>query len=78
MKASFGEAERVTYRQKPSTQIKEGFAQARPWVGSHSVPRFELDPHTWYEPLEVVTDLQTLNLSAFRQALAPASALQPM
>ena len=47
-------------------------------VGSHSVPRFESEPQTEYVPFVVVTDLQTLNLSADAQPVLPASLSQAM
>ena len=55
-----------------------GLPQALPCVGSQSVPRFEFDPQTEYVPFVVVTDLQTLNLSAAAQAVGPASASHAM
>ena len=55
-----------------------GLAQFLPTVGSQSVPRFVVEPHTEWAPELVVTLLQTLNLSALLQAFAPASASQPM
>jgi hypothetical protein len=46
------------------------FGQFLPIVGSQSLPRFVLEPQTWYEPLSVVTVLQMLNWSAVWQAFA--------
>ena len=55
-----------------------GAAHALFWVGSHSVPRFEAEPHTEWLPELVVTALQTLNVSAFLHASGPASASHAM
>jgi hypothetical protein len=51
----------------------EGLVQIFPWVGSHSFPRFEDEPQTLYVPVEVVTGLQRLKLSACWHVLAPLS-----
>ena len=47
-------------------------------VGLHSEPRFVLDPQTSYVPLDVVTDLHSLNWSALWHAAAPASGSHAM
>src|SRR4051812_25230772 len=53
------------YLQKPSMQtLPAAQVLAGVAVGSHSLPRFDDDPQTSCAPELVVTDLQTLNLSA--------------
>jgi hypothetical protein len=47
-------------------------------VGSQSVPKLPVEPHTEYVPPLVVTDLHWLNLSAFLHASVPASAEHAM
>ena len=66
----------VVQRQKPSMHTS-GLLQLRPWAASHSVPRFDSEPHTEYVPVEVVTFLQTLKRSLARQA-SDASASHAM
>lgn len=58
-----------SYLQKPSMQILPG-AQPTPWVGSHSLPRFSLEPHTSCMPDDVVTVLQMLKEGEALQAFA--------
>ena len=50
-------------------QTWDEFGQDSPVVGSHSVPRLVLEPHTYAVPGSpgVATGLQTLKLSAFLQ-----------
>ena len=44
--------------------------QAWPACGSHSLPRFSLEPQTWCAPELVVTDLHTFRLGRFAHAVS--------
>jgi hypothetical protein len=46
-------------------------------VGSHWLPRFEVEPHTSYDPLDVDTCLQ-MGKSGVVQVLVPASSAHAM